>query len=87
MIESQFATFEVCLKEQGGMPNPRLAGDRTGIEIPISKSQIPNNPESPNDQISKQIRLGHLKLGFGQYLGFGAWKLALPQRSRYFVAI
>jgi hypothetical protein len=29
-----------------------------GIEIPISKFQIPNNSQSPNDQIPKQIRLG-----------------------------
>jgi hypothetical protein len=31
----------------------------------------------PNDQNSKQIRLGHSKLEFGYCLKFGAWRLLL----------
>jgi hypothetical protein len=55
-----------------------LPGNQTGIEIPISKFQFPNNFQSPNDQIPKEIRLGHSKLEFGYCLGFG-----LPARSPF----
>jgi hypothetical protein len=48
--------------------------NQTGIKIPMSKSQIPNNFQSRHgrDQIPRQIRFGHSKLEFGYCLGFGA---------------
>jgi hypothetical protein len=67
------------------LPAGRQEGTQYGnkIEIPISNIQIPNNSQSPNDQIPTQIHLDYSKLEFEYCLGFGAWKLVLPWRGRY----
>jgi hypothetical protein len=59
----------------------RHGRNQKGIEIPISKSQIPNNFQSPNDQFPKQTRFDHSKLEFGYRLGFGACHLVLLLRN------
>jgi hypothetical protein len=51
----------------------RHSRNQTGIEIPISKSQIPNNFQSPNDQIPNKpisvIRNWNLNIVWDLVLG------------------
>jgi hypothetical protein len=50
-------------------------------EIPIAKSQIPNNIQFPNPKRKRAPSFGHFD--FGYYLRFGAWDLVLENPQKY----